>query len=114
MLTLVSRELRFGPHVGAGQSPAHAEGSLWVKEAGAVPPGSQQSPCSASVWPASIGTWSMLVSPLARSPYRITASLKLCPVHLSICPLIAECQVHSQTLSVGGDGASAAVQLWPP
>lgn len=109
------------PDVGAGQSPVHGEGSVWVKEADAMLLCPQQSPCSArlacgdrpalaALW---VITWSLLVSVLARSPYRVTASLKLCSVHLNLCPLIPECQVHSQTLSVEGDGASTAAQPWP-
>lgn len=90
------------PDVSAGQRPAHGEGSIWVKEADAVR-SVLSTQGSASLWPVGISLhsalcvvmWSMLVSPLARSPYRITASLKLCPVYLNLCSLIPECQVHS-------------------
>lgn len=114
----------WAPDVGAGQSPVHGEGSVWVKEADArcLLLCTRQSPELLSLCVACgdrpalalcVITWSMLVSLLARSPYGITASLKFRSVHLNLCPLIPECQVHSQTLSVGGDGASAAAQLWP-
>lgn len=66
--------------------------------------------CGLGVGPHSLAlcgiVWSIRVSLLGWSPYRITAGLKLLCVDLNMCTLSPECLV--KTLCMGGNAASSA------